>query len=737
MKKLILVILFCLFLPLEAWSACTAPECNYAIEILYPSTSAGTYARHNYAYPSDPYKIRCAAHRGAWPYTWDLTVNPSGMTIDTNTGEITWTAAASGTHNVTARVTDAQSNTATVSWTITISSSQFIFFQDGYSGTKTGTKSQPYEDMADWWPGDGSSKDHDKMMVFRSGTYSMPDYTDLYLGQYSHIYDYRMKADRVPYVMFGYPGETATIDMNVGTNKWARISTQEPDTYIGYLTFSDTNCYAIELDTGDVQYSTFQELIFGNLENTGGLCNSTNNESYFRFVVAAGRGDPNIVIQGNTFGESQKGCCIKVYSSYHTLIEDNYFGGATGSECLALKSSAHSVTTQGNTFAGSYGGESIGGGQSDFYTDTTDENEIRYNNVFGGEVVFNRNGGVEEMFVYRNVFALSGESIGVQHEDGNLPGMDITFSNNAFVTSDSGTIQDYNGSGGWSESADPNHNLKDSYPSDDLNETTGELENDWAAYIGTKGWQISGADVTAPTLSSATVATNGTTLTLVFSENVTQGIGYTDADWDVDCSIGGDGMSVTYSSGDGTNTHIYTIGTIYSGETCNIDFDGSANSEEDGSGNDLVAIVSDSVTNNSTQTPANSTPTITVDEPDGVADGVTVGDNYTVQLDLADSDDVVTANCHYDSDNSGLDGTVITGACATVAEGTNQTCSWDTTGVTPGNYYVYCKVNDGTNPEQSDYSNGQVSVNAVPAEEEKQVSIGKPLLLDGFILIIE
>jgi len=109
---------------------------------------------------------------------------------------------------------------------------------------------------------------------------------------------------------------------------------------------------------------------------------------------------------------------------------------------------------------------------------------------------------------------------------------------------------------------------------------------------------------------------------------------------------------------------------------------------------------------------SNSPPTLTVDEPDGTGDTVTVGDSYNIQYDLADSDDVVTAAFYYDTDNSGLDGTAISGACASGAEGTDVTCSWDTTGVTPGSYYVYGITNDGTNPDVTDYSLGEITINA-------------------------
>ena len=53
-------------------------------------------------------------------------------------------------------------------------------------------------------------------------------------------------------------------------------------------------------------------------------------------------------------------------------------------------------------------------------------------------------------------------------------------------------------------------------------------------------------------------------------------------------------------------------------------------------------------------------------------------------------------------------------ACASAAEGTGVTCGWDTTGVTPGTYYVYGITNDGTNSAVNDYSPGQITINNAP-----------------------
>lgn len=106
----------------------------------------------------------------------------------------------------------------------------------------------------------------------------------------------------------------------------------------------------------------------------------------------------------------------------------------------------------------------------------------------------------------------------------------------------------------------------------------------------------------------------------------------------------------------------------------------------------------------------NSAPTLSISQPDGTSDTVTAGDLYNITYTLADSDNTVTSAFYYDTNNTGLDGTAISGACATAAEGTDVTCSWNTTGVTPGSYYVYGITNDGVNSQVSAYSSGQITI---------------------------
>jgi len=115
------------------------------------------------------------------------------------------------------------------------------------------------------------------------------------------------------------------------------------------------------------------------------------------------------------------------------------------------------------------------------------------------------------------------------------------------------------------------------------------------------GWYYSkvesGGDVTAPEFSSATI--NGTALVINFSEAVTRGTGYNDSDIDLDMSTTGSNIGVTYVTGDGTSQWSMTAASAaVNGETVDLDFNGDADSIEDAAGNDLAALVSETVTNN-------------------------------------------------------------------------------------------------------------------------------------------
>lgn len=111
-------------------------------------------------------------------------------------------------------------------------------------------------------------------------------------------------------------------------------------------------------------------------------------------------------------------------------------------------------------------------------------------------------------------------------------------------------------------------------------------------------------DSTAPAYVSGTIPAAGTTISIVFDEAVTQGTGYSNSHLTFSCSAGA--LTGTYSSGNGTTTHVYTLSrTAELAETCTLSYSGT-DSLEDAYGND-VSLSGETVTNNSTEggTPPN------------------------------------------------------------------------------------------------------------------------------------
>lgn len=106
----------------------------------------------------------------------------------------------------------------------------------------------------------------------------------------------------------------------------------------------------------------------------------------------------------------------------------------------------------------------------------------------------------------------------------------------------------------------------------------------------------------APTLTSRTIGTDGTSLTLGASASLSIGAGGSGG-FDVDCVSSGNNISATYASGAPGSSIVYTLGaTVASGDTCDLDYTQPGNGLEATSGGvDLASISSGSITNNSSQ----------------------------------------------------------------------------------------------------------------------------------------
>jgi hypothetical protein len=148
----------------------------------------------------------------------------------------------------------------------------------------------------------------------------------------------------------------------------------------------------------------------------------------------------------------------------------------------------------------------------------------------------------------------------------------------------------------------------------------GNVDDDGTFSRGAYAFETGGGDVTAPTVSSATIPVGGTTITLAFSEAVSVGAG---GNGGFTVSLSGGAATLTYSSGSGSSSLVYTISrTVNQGETGTISYTQPGNGIEDTSGNDLATFSNSAVTNNSSQG-SNPTPGVSVGSGVVFSNGVT------------------------------------------------------------------------------------------------------------------
>ncbi len=105
-------------------------------------------------------------------------------------------------------------------------------------------------------------------------------------------------------------------------------------------------------------------------------------------------------------------------------------------------------------------------------------------------------------------------------------------------------------------------------------------------------------------------------------------------------------------------------------------------------------------------------PTLNIDQPDGVNDTIAEDTSYTIQYDLEDPDDVVTASFSYCTDPE--ESCISISDCTFQPEGIDTTCIWDTTGVSPGDYYVVGECLFEMVGYLREVSSGPVTINGVP-----------------------
>lgn len=148
------------------------------LEIIAPYDGLANPERNRYyrQYTGLDYVVPVVVYGGLLPFSYELTTKPTGMSINASTGVITWTGAnvTAGVHNVTAKVTDFAGNIDTVSWTITVGTTDHIFLDASAVSSGTGTFASPLKAMTDVYKASFTDSTFlHKMLWIRAGAYTL------------------------------------------------------------------------------------------------------------------------------------------------------------------------------------------------------------------------------------------------------------------------------------------------------------------------------------------------------------------------------------------------------------------------------------------------------------------------------------------------------------------------------------------------------------------------------------
>jgi Putative Ig domain len=310
-----------------------AHAATYSLQIIAPRSGMTVTNRYYKAYPGLDYNVQVSVVGGTYPYTYALSGAPSGMTVDPNSGIIDWPspAASSNPYAVTVNVTDSAGTKATVQWPITVTTAGFGFV-DAVNGKTvaqggTGTSSNPWKTIADWYNTKYDSSKAGLFLYFRAGTYftnAAPIENGVRLAL----------TPGHPDVWLGYPGETAVIDC---TGSYIAVYGGMPNTYMDNLTFQNfsTN-FGVRIDS-DATDVVFRRNIFQNIQ--AGWGGEGTNASGLMIDRGTSMGS-NYSIVGNTFQHVHDvGYGLLGYYSSYVLVQGNTCTDFTSSDdkCIGPK----------------------------------------------------------------------------------------------------------------------------------------------------------------------------------------------------------------------------------------------------------------------------------------------------------------------------------------------------------------------------------------------------------------
>jgi len=403
-----------------------AQAANYAIEIVSPQAGLTTDDRAYKQYPGIEYNIRMAVRGGKPPFVFDLTTSPSGMTIDADTGEVTWAnpVTAGSPHSVTARVTDDESSTDTVSWTITVTTSGFLFLDaTGGSPSGAGTIGDPMQQINDFYNTSKNDSAYDGYHVyFRAGTYHCTG-CEQENGIRTLLREWK------PNVWLEYPGEAVILDLN-----GIYLQPQGPSYYFDGFEIIDGAHHLFRIASDASDYLVIRRTI---QHDVGPGADGSNSSFILTTSEIGGSQGVGLVVQNNELYAGDDIDCLKIYYQNKIIIEDNLFHDfiedeSPGDACIAMKSTISNWTIRGNTFTALPASMAAIGGNMHDDVGGTFNGEILYNNVQCGPhteaLWLNQDGLASSIFIERNTFCgrvrIGGDG------DGDSADGPFTFTNN-------------------------------------------------------------------------------------------------------------------------------------------------------------------------------------------------------------------------------------------------------------------------------------------------------------------
>lgn len=480
------------------------------------TTNCGTNAIHRNAYTGVAYDIPVGVHGGAFPYGFELTSAPSGMTIGENYsasdpsdsyGRITWATPTAGNHTITVQVTDQEGTVITSTWTLVVGTANWVFV-DGSAGTGgDGSIGSPYDSLDDVLTGHAG-----ELCYIRASTLTLTS-------------NFQLNTD-TPVALIGYPSETADIAM---TDGWFVISALDDGAFKN-LTLRHLNMTAATQDRKcisqlaahdrnsfiDITVTNFEYGVDGN--NNGSVFSSfgaINNDQFFH----------NWDVQA-----SNMSTVIQVFKHRNSLIQkinvsNTVFNSGSGSSnggAIKLKDGWSDLTIRlcelwdNNTWTSVNSCIEVAGqDQSSLGIDATD---ICYNTLYQPSTANqngcfrmytqNQSGAITNTHVYRNSLRADvGED--AEWSNGLFTGMTHTYEKNVV---ENGTLRDDGDAAGWYNL----DNVEGTTVVFDANlQLTGTARID---YIGTHGSEISSTD----SIATPTIDTSGN-LVVEFSEVVSDG----------------------------------------------------------------------------------------------------------------------------------------------------------------------------------------------------------------------